>query len=449
MTSIQRPQISFQEMLTVLRRRKHLFTVPFLIVTVLATCGALLLPRKYESETTVLVQRDEILNPLVSYSMAVTMASEDRLRDFNEIVFSETTINTLIDTLGYARDAHAPAERQELIKELRKDIKTELRGAGSFVINVSDTDPIRAQKAANLLLQLFIRTRLAVENRQNELTVEFFEKKLDDLRQKFEMSQKEVVTDLKSRLYDEPTESRLLTTQIESSEKDLSDLDDQIRKDRREQSVLRSFPDAFRTDQGKQSLFDLLHEDLPFAGELRPLLEKYDDLTHRYQSKYPDVQKLEGQIVELLGRMRSGVDAEVARLQQRRWEIERTRSGAVDRARQATVHKEENQDKESNYGIYQKLYDDMKVKLEQARTARDLGSRGAAQFVVIDPPLVPAKPAKPNRPLIILAGIGCGCLLGFIAVAAGELLDNRIRDSRDMEAFQKRVIAFLPNGRGI
>ncbi len=81
-------QVTIDEIRAVTRRRWKLLVFASLTVIILSIIGAYTLPRRYVSTTKILVQRDETLNPLVSFSMAVTLASEDRLRTFNEIIFS-------------------------------------------------------------------------------------------------------------------------------------------------------------------------------------------------------------------------------------------------------------------------------------------------------------------------------------------------------------------------
>src|ERR1041385_9309804 len=139
-------QLSAQELVGVLRRRKRHLIYPFLIVILISTLGALLLPKKYESSTTILVQRDEILNPLVNYTMAVSIASEDRLKTFNEIVFSKTAIQTLIDSLQLDKGIKTEEAKEDLVKRIQKNIKNERPGSATFRISFVDTDPVRAQQ---------------------------------------------------------------------------------------------------------------------------------------------------------------------------------------------------------------------------------------------------------------------------------------------------------------
>ena len=82
--------------------------------------GAFMMSNKYESFTTILVQRDEILNPLISYQMAIAMASEDRLRTFAEIINSHTTIKKLRDSLYIVEEADEPLDEQAVFAAIRQ-----------------------------------------------------------------------------------------------------------------------------------------------------------------------------------------------------------------------------------------------------------------------------------------------------------------------------------------
>ena len=442
-------QLTAQEVLSVFRRRRRLLLFPIFLVTTLCVLGAFILPRKYESSTTIMVQRDEVLNPLVSFTMAVTTASEDRLRTFNEIIYSRATVQILIDSLKLDQDIQEETEedRQELIKKIRESIQTARPGPSSFRIAYLDTEPVRARSAVQLLADHFIKTVLQVENKRNELAVQFFEKKLEELRQKFEASQSEMVALLRSRIRDMPTESRSISGHIEEVDRYVGALDERVKMYQRELTTLQSFPGLLETEQGKQALFDLQRKDLPHVGDLRPLVSRYDELSRRYPVQYPEMRKVKKQIIDLLAIMRSSVEAEIAKQRKQRWEFESRRSNLIDDLKQVSVTQQVDKERESNVGIYQGLYDEMKIKLEQARTARDLGLGGGEQFIIIDPPIVPTDPSKPNRLLIISAGLVLGAFLGVLSVVTAEIIDTRIRSPRDVSSYKKRIIAYIPDGR--
>ena len=440
-------QVTLHEVIAVFRRRKRYLIIPVIIVTTLSIIGAFMLSNKYESSTTILVQRDEILNPLISYQMAVAMASEDRLRTFNEIIYSRFTIKKLIDSIGLTAKAINEEQDQALVVAVQNGIATERRGSDSFRISYTDTDPARAQHAAQALANIFIQTILQVEGTRNEQTVQFFEKKLEEIRQKFEISQKLVVTRLKSRINYLPEEIQQIYSQVESFDDRINEIDIKLKIYQDGLDILKTFPNAIQTEAGKQSLFDLQRSDIPFQEEFSTLVTRYDDYSRRYTPKYPEVVKLEGQILELLQRIQNAIESELTKLSPRRDDFERRRAQLVDRLKESSASQRVDEDKESDYGIYRRLYDEMKVKLEQAIMTRDLGFGGANQFMIIDPALLPTRPSKPNRIQLAIAGLALGFFFGLVAVVLKELLDTTVRTPRDIEIYQKPVIAFITDGQ--
>jgi hypothetical protein len=76
-------------------------------------------------------------------------------------------------------------------------------------------------------------------------------------------------------------------------------------------------------------------------------------------------------------------------------------------------------------------YRDLKAKQMEAELAQTLESeRKGERFALIEPPLMPEKPFKPNRLAMFFIGIvlSVGAALGLVVLL--ETLDNRIRGSR-------------------
>ena len=420
--------------------------IPVLTVTVLCVIGAFILPNRYESSTTILVQRDEILNPLISYEIAVAMASDDRLRTFNEIIYSRTNIQRLIDSLGLDTGLKTEEQRQALVDAVGKSIITERRGNDSFRISYLDTDPKRAQRAVSVVSNMFIDATLRVEGQRNEAAVQFFQGKLDELRQKYESSEKQFVSRLQEHPNSNPDETRGITGQIQNIDKQIDDLDTKEKMYRQETGVLQTLPATMHTTVGKQTLYDLQRTDLPFVSDLKDLLAKYDDLLRHYTPKYPEVQNIEKQILRVLDRMQKGVESELVKLGPRRKDLETHHAQLVEELKKYSIDEHMDEDKASDYNIYRKLYDDMKIKLEQAVAARDLGEKAQNQFIILDPPLFPTHPSKPNRVQIIFAGIFVGLFIGCITAILREMLDTTVRIPRDIEVYQKPVIAYITDG---
>lgn len=434
------------QLVSVIRRRWFWIVTPIVVVTTICVIGAFLLPRRYESSTTIWVQKDEILNPLVSFTMAVQMASEDRLRTFNEIVYSRQTIEALLDSLGRRTGIESQAAWDDLIDKTKASIRTDRSGSDSFTLLFVDTDPVRAQRAVTTLADMFIQTRLQAEFQRNEYTVQFFENKLREYEQKYGETQASVVSLLKQRAQEMPGGSTSLASRYDLTNERIRETTERIRDRERLLATLALFPQAFRTEKGREALSELQAADIPTAADLKTLNAGYDSVTVRYTEKHPEVAKFEARIGEVLERTRVMLQSDIGVLATRLTDQQKTRSDIVQSMTASSISQTVDKDKEANYMFYQSLFADMRVKLEQAKIARELGKNAKNAFIIIDPARVPTKPTKPNRMLIILGGFLAGVFLGVLSAAAAELLDSTIRSPREIEQYKKPIIALLPEG---
>ena len=111
-----------------------------------------------------------------------------------------------------------------------------------------------------------------------------------------------------------------------------------------------------------------------------------------------------------------------------------------------SVDQQEDVGNKSNYNMYQKLYEDMKTKLEQAKITRDLGKKAEASFIILDPSRIASRPSKPNKALIIGGGAMFGIILGIAVALIAEFMDTRMRTLQDLEIYNLPVVA-QPAGR--
>ena len=444
-------QIRLHEVFSMFRRRWKLVVIPTIIVCAACIIAAFQLPRKYEATTTMLTRPDETLNVVRGFDAS---AYDDQLRSYGEIIYSNAFIQNLIDSLGIGRHVETEFERQGLITDVKRLISTDRR-ADAFTITFANSNPDLAKRGAEVIATMFIQTQVRMDNRENLLTIEFLEKKVDELRIQFEASTRVLVSSMEQNNEALPTETKSLYAQISDAEGKINAITERMKSYGDDLSTIqlvlglfRTNPEAMRTETGKEPLLGLEREDLPYASDLRALITKYDDLTQRYTGRWPEIEKQETQLALLLDRIRVAVGNSVEELKTQRADLERSRAGFIEEARKSSLLSRLNQDRQSSYEISQKLYNDMKGKLEQARLKAEVESKGASQYLILDPPVYPVKPTKPNRRLLALAGLGLGFALGIVSVIVAELFDTTIRTPKDMEVYEKPIIALLPEGTG-
>jgi protein tyrosine kinase modulator len=437
-------QSSFEELIDIFRRRKFALLIPIVIITVAGTVGALLMPKRYESSTTILVQGSGVLNPLVNYTMAVAMQSDDQLSNFNEIVYSTPIIEALIDSLGLRQGLRSEAQEQLLIKEVEKNIKTERNGSDSFTMSYFSSSPATAQRAVGVLATLFIQTKSQIENRKNNFAVQFFAQRLDSLRDKFEESQQQLVNAMRQHVTALPEGDRDMYSHIDDKDKQISAMETTVGNYQEALTILRRTLKKTEDPLDMKSLYEVPLLGVPYADQVQSALTKYDQLRRNYTDQYPDVQQARASVLQLLARTEEIVESDLVAKQNQIWDLEKERNTAIESVQEATTAQSQDQDIQSNFGIYKQLYNDMKIKLEQAQTNRALEANGERGYIVLDPPQLPTTPSKPNKPLMIGGGFSLGLIIGLFAAGLAEIFDSRVRSPKDIEIYNKPVVAYLP-----
>lgn len=426
------------------RRKKLLIVIPILFLFL--SIGLLYtIEPKYKSSISVLVQKEKTLNPFIFYEMAVNINTENRVQSFNEIIYSRSTIEKLIDSLNLGNDVQSELEKQELVNNIRENIETRSPTSDSFEITYYDTDPVRARDGVELLSNHFIETRLKLENKRNEETVNYFENKVAELEEvvNSKRNQQENIND---QIKEPAVDRNRLQTNLQDIENQQVQLDWRIIEEENRLKILEEFLNQESRDFSADPLYKLQLSEIPLGQELGKLLDKHDQMRQRYTDRYPELGDLQSQIREVANRIYPAIESNLSNLQSQRETLAVKRDSIVSDLEESFIAERQENDQESDFSIYQDLYNEMKVKLEQAHITRGLNNKGEEQYMVIDPPYVPQSPTSPDHALIVTGGFFLGILFAGIAVAIIEALDTTVRSEEDLK-LKKPVIAYLKDGK--
>lgn len=434
-----------QDLKTAAKRRRFLLILSPILFVIAALLAIHFIEPKYQSTTTILVQKDETLNPLVMYEIAVNIAEEDRIQSLNEIIYSRSTMEILIDSLDLDSKVENEADKQELIVNTQKNIGTKLEATDAFEISYFNADPVLAKKGAELLTNHFINTKLRMETRRHEETVDFFSNKLAELETIVDNQRNQTVSITSNRMGNMPSNSDALQERLQNIEGQLDAIEWQLLQEEEKLAAVTSFQNETNVNDGISHLYKLPLTDMQFGEELVLLLNEYDNLRQQFTESYPRLRGLAEQIKQVADRMPPTLTTNVARLNSQKRDLNLQKERVVGDMQQFFVATQRASSQQSDFSIYEGLQAEMKVKLEQAKMTRDIGMQAADQFMVLDAAIVPEKPVSPNKPLILGIGLILGLIMGVVASAVAEVMDTTLRDESDMP-FEKPIIAYITNG---
>ncbi len=463
---------SIRYMLEILFRRKRQFIIPFIIIPPLSILLAFMLKPQYMSTTTILLGKTDILNPLVKYDTAVTMSDNDRLSAFQKIIYSRPVILEIVQKLGLESQIEGEQDYEyaleKLINKIRKNIEIFALSTDSFQIGCTAKDPVLAKNLVESVSDAFINKSLKGSRNEVSVAVIFIQKQLDIYRellfeaeeelQQFKVDNIESITRIGSlSLEQEEMRQRIIEMQVELKDAELN-------KELLEGRLAGTQPMIV-----SQALF---HKNTPYQAQYQNLEMQLGNLLATRTEEHPEVLKVKRELAyikELLKKekdekgaaetkeVRSPVYQEIlARhadvkiaievIKMRISEYTKINDELKSRIKQIPNLEKKLKSLEKKEAIAREIYETLQVKLEHSKVSREVELKQQEnRFTIIDPPLVPLRPYKPNKLLIIIAGfMGAGFVsIGLIFML--EIIDPHVMRITEIEKLtQIPVIGTIP-----
>ncbi len=328
----------FGDYWAILKRRKRAFLIPFAITLYISLLLAFGLPSVYRSQSTILIERQEIPTALVETT--VTGFVQERIETIKQRLMSPDRLWEIAEKLNLYPDMRSEVERQKVIELMRDNIHVEMvdiktNQAGSpregiatvaFTVAFEDESPQTAQMVAAELTELYMSENRKRRGEQAAEVSSFLEKEVQRLAKEMEESERRLADFKKEHLGATPELSDLNMRLLEQTENKIQRLDDRIRsfEDRRmslesQLSITSPYKDVF-TDEGAR---------VQTPGErLSTLTSEYLRLSATYAQNHPDVVKLRREITALENQtgLNSGASSLVAKLSRQREELAKARS---------------------------------------------------------------------------------------------------------------------------
>lgn len=400
-------------------------------VCLLGWLAVALIPNKYESETRIFVQLDDVLAEQIGIGAASRARDIDRIR---QTLVSSVNLETVVRGTRIGDGVTTPAEMEAAIAQLTKDIEVVSEGENIFEItaasgrgDLSDSDNAElAHVIAQQMIDIFREQNLGGARGDMQESIEFLNQQLADReaelaaaeerRLAFETANPELIGGaqaIAAQLAATRSELRSVEADLAAAQSALAGLDGQI----------ASTPRVLVTPGSGGPQANLAQAEANLAAlRGRGLTEEHPDIVAAQRTVANMRQAAQGAgtaggttnpAYTTLQTMRVERQSNVLSLQSRaaalRSEIA---SITASQAREPGAAAEATRISR-DYEVLRQQYDQLLQDREELRLRGQVeNERSAVQFEVVDPPTTPRVPAAPNRPLlligVLIVGLGAG-----------------------------------------
>lgn len=316
-------------LLDVIRRRFWQMALPAAGLFAVIAVVVMLLPAKYQSTATILIEGQEVPQELVRST--VTGFVEERLQSITQVVLNRENLMSIIDRVGLYAEQRNSMTSEQLVAMMRKDIAMEpvtaevMSTSGrpatatiAFSVGFEGREPAKVLQTTNILVSLFLEENLKKREAKASTTYSFLEKQLAALGEEVSGTEERIARFKEEHLGALPELTQLNLQTLERIERDVQAVQEGIRGLLERRAFLEG---QLATVTPQRTL---VTSDggtiLPPDDELRALQARYVALTATHSPKHPDVIRLREQIGALQGSvggadLRDELEAERIRLE--------------------------------------------------------------------------------------------------------------------------------------
>jgi len=455
--------IQLDDLKRILERRGRLVLGVFAAALLLSTFVAAILPNRYESRATLLIEPQTISPTLVEPNLAKTELNK-RLHLISMQILSRGRLSKVIDEFDVYPELEDEMTREEIIEKMRSEIsvapvlsdlearvgiRTADMDINTFSLTYRHRNRDIAAAVANRLANDFVEEHIKERAEMSGDTSEFIEAELQRLSARIAEIEGKIST-VKS------LNVGRLPEDLPSNQSLHDRLSQNIRDTQRELAIAQS-DEAFYRQQilvGGADFLKWQNDDTPEKRLEQMRLALNEAQSRGLTEKHPDVIKYRQEIAQLeatikdsraedkpLSMAQENAKAEMQRAGLRaasaQQELDRLQAQVKDvEGRLAETPKvaEQLSAYEREYQHLFESYQQYSGKRLEAGVAADMERRQKGEkFRVLEAAVPSPEPASPNRPVILVIGGVLGLLAGAGLGLLAEITDLSFHDTRSLQ----------------
>ena len=441
-------ELSLSDYFSIMRRRAVYLIAIFIVVLLTAIAVAFIIPPAYRAIGTIMVELPQILDGVVPKSNRNDL--DERINVIKQRVMTRESLLQIINKYGLYRENSGNQTTTELIDKMRSRIAVESISSDdsrssrqglpaiAFTISFEDKSPQVALQVTNDLVTLFLNWNIKLRTEGATETTEFFSQESDKLKAEVDKLEEKISAYKRQNSENLPEQLSLRTTMMSRAENDLYSVERDIRSSNEELRSLEAELSA-----AKHGMSDDPSQTLP------ALKAQYTKLSAIYTESHPDLRALKRKIDALEqggGTSVSGSPADATSLAvfkiQARLDAVNARLDSLMQQKKMLKEKiDQNEhamemtprvaqgleilirDRDSA----QRKFDELRNKKMNAQIAQSLESENKSErFTLLEPPIMPEKPFKPDRKKIFLLGFFAAVASSFAFVMLLESINKRV-----------------------
>ena len=460
------------EVLQEVRARKWLALLLFVVVSFGVLATGFLWPYKYQSETVIFIDDQNIIRPLMEGS-AVATKINDTTSAAKELLWSRSVLEKVVTDEEIYGEGAKDASREVIegrIADLRFNLTVVPRGDSYFGIGYKSGSPMKTFQVAQRMGQLFIEETNRRKRSESRNAYDFIDNQVKSYEKQLAAAETRLQEFLSENVdgTESAANSRMdaLRSQLELAQLQKSELQARQRSLEFELSRVNPTirqgrtPDSYQTritamEEQLDTLRLKYHDTYPDIVILREQLQELKrQRTRELASQQPDFappgeesvsnpvfQDIQTELTETRANLQT-VNSRIISFQQllaeqasRMERIQENRAQYLELTRDMEVNKD--------------IYDDLLKRREKARVSMHLDVEGQGlNYRINEKAQFPLSASGPGFPIFAAAGLVLGLAAPF-GLAAGLLqIDPRIRAREQLEeALDFPVLGQLPNVR--
>jgi len=460
---------NLRDVVDFVNRRKWSLILPAVSLLALAAVLVVVLPSKYRSTSTILIEEQEIPREFVTAT--VTSFAEQRLQSINQRIMSTPKLIEIMNRFNLYADLKASKTTEEIVARMRKDVKFETISADvidprsgrptpatiAFSLSYVGNNPATAQKVANVLASLYLEENLKVREQQTQGTSDFMNEEMKRVKANLDEIESKIAAYKERNINSLPELTQLNYSELDRVDRDIDTLNAQIRSLKEREAYLQSQLATIPTDEAS--------DDKRRLSELKVQL---GNLRSRVSDSYPDVKKVKYEIAELEKRLKdkgretlgkpdnpayinlasqlAGTQNEIESARRQISTLEKKRAGYSRRIEASPRVDEGYRTLVVERNNLQLKYDDLSKKAQEAKVSHGLEKEQKGErFTIIDAARLPEKPFSPNIPAFLLIGLVLGIGAGVGTAMVLESTDHSVQSAEALaKATGCLVLAAIP-----